>query len=140
MRKYYRLWLAYPMLALTAGCGRDNYYNERAERIYDMKQLGLLYFQHIDTHKRPPAGPEELRKFATNPEELRALRALEGGRVEVIWNVRVDFKRKGISETILAYEKVADTHGVRALLFEDGSHRSLPEDEFRAAPKSKPSP
>jgi hypothetical protein len=101
----------------------------------NLKQIGLAYHNCISSNRKAPAKWQDLMQFM-EPGIIQTM--LTDGSIVFIYNVGIADMTEGSSNTILAYEKDADTKGLRVVLFGDGSVDMLPDGEFQARPKAQP--
>jgi prepilin-type processing-associated H-X9-DG protein len=106
----------------------------RAIVLNDLRQLGLLYHQHIAASGE---GPADLAAWQDLRRDLPDVyQAIGDGRLIVVWGVRLADQPAGAARSILAYEKDAPTRGGNVLMA-DGSVRTMSLSEFQAAPRAR---
>jgi hypothetical protein len=100
-----------------------------------LQQLGVAYKNFEAEMNRGPKNQKEFSPYYENNTEMNE--ALSKGWITFIWGTP---RRSLIGEpsmTIIAYETDPDVHGIRLVLFGDGSVDGMTETEFAKAPKAK---
>ncbi len=128
---------------LPAGCGQNPTTSQPAGSQFslkkaitrqavpnDLRQIALSYQGYIDTFHKPPAKLEDLKADLQGAGKL--YQAIEDGYYVVVWKVR-----QPSSNTILAYEKDADSDGMRFVVTGDNAVKKLNEQDFQAALASR---
>ena len=100
-----------------------------------MKQIGLAYHNYLSSNGKAPLKVQDLMQFLERSQPIEKM--LTDGSVVFIYGASVQDMTQGSSNTLLAYEKDADTRGFRVVLFGDGSVDMLPDDEFQTKPKAQ---
>jgi hypothetical protein len=136
-------WVAALVVVASAlaGCGKVQQAAARQRAANDLKQIGLLYHNYNDTHKKGPTGADDpaLAKMANDVGAQPVLAKVQSGEYVIFWNVKLSNLGKGevgASETVLGYQKDVPTAGGPVLLG-DASVKILTAEEFKAAPKAK---
>lgn len=99
-----------------------------------LRQLGQAYHTFDVDFNRAPRTLAELEPYLGKSASL--IEPLKSGDFTVIYGVKRAQMTAGASNTIIAYETHADTHGQRVVLMGDGSLNELTEAEFAATPKA----
>jgi hypothetical protein len=102
----------------------------------NMKQIGLAYHNYVSSNNKAPLKMQDLMQFLERNASIEKM--LSDGSVVFIYGVRLQDMTQGTSNTLIAYEKDADTRGFRVVLFGDGSVDMLPDDEFQTKTKAQP--
>jgi hypothetical protein len=134
---------AIPLVLLVwfaVGCGAGGFQDPgaRSKRMNALKAIGLSYHNYFDKYKRGPTKPADLREFQADFPEANQL--LEDGSLEVVWGIHLMRQPQGLTNTVLAFEKTAESSGSRLVLMGDGAVRQMDEAEFRKARQVAPSP
>jgi TPR repeat protein len=125
---------------LAAGCSRVRQAADRAKRGNDLRALGLMYHNYVDSNNKGPASAEDLKKVANSPEEQALVQAVKDGKYVLIWGTTIREMQnnpEGSSGTVLGYEAAAPSAGGMVLMG-DGVVRNMTAAELAAAPKAKP--
>jgi len=112
---------------------------DRAKKINELHQLGLLYHEYFDANQKGPSRVEDLEQLPSAAFAKDALQGVRSGKYTFIWNVHLleVTATSGTPNTILAYEPSAQT-SKGCVLFVDGSARELTSAEFKTMQLAKP--
>jgi hypothetical protein len=124
---------------LAAGCGRIKNAADRAKKSNDLKQLGLMYHNYVDTNHKGPGSADDLKSMASGPQEQAVVQMAKDGKYVLIWGTTITEMQQnpgGASGTILGYDAGTPTGG-GLVLMGDASVRNMTAAEFAAAPKAK---
>ena len=126
---------------LTSGCGKLRDAAARTKKSNDLKQIGLLYHNYLDSHKgMAPANADDLAKMASgDPQVGQVVQAVKSGQFVILWGSTITEISKGpggVSSTVLGYEKDVPAAG-GLVLMADASTRNMTAAEFQAAPKAR---
>jgi hypothetical protein len=100
-----------------------------------LHSLGVAYKNFEALENRGPKNQKELSPYYENNTETNE--ALTKGWITFIWGTPRRSLIENASSTIMAYETDPDVHGIRLVLFGDGSVDGMTEAEFAKAPKAK---
>ncbi|HWG42054.1 MAG TPA: hypothetical protein VN688_04655 [Gemmataceae bacterium] len=124
---------------LTTGCGKVKDAAAKTRRSNDLKQLGLLYMNYVDTNNKGPANADDLMKMtAGDPQAGQVVQAVKSGQYILLWGANPSAMQRapgGSSGTILGYEKDVPTSGGQVLMG-DGFVKNMTAAEFQSAPKA----
>ena len=99
-------------------------------------QLGRAYHGFFGDRNRGPNDAMELAPyFEKNPKILQALDPKEG-YIPFQWKAHLLRMPAGTSNTILAFETIADANGQRNVVMADSSVTQMDEATFQKAPKA----
>ncbi len=123
-------------VALLLGCGsvtRVRQAAARQERTNTLKEIGLAYYQFIDSPEnkgKAPTSAADLQPFLDAMGGPQGAAALNDGSMIFIYGVRApEDMPLGTSNTVLAYDTTVPTQG-GVVLFGDGSTRYVTGAEF----------
>src|SRR5579872_3279028 len=125
---------------LAPGCGRVRDAADRAKKTNDLKQLGLMYHNYVDTNKKGPASADDLKSVTGSQQEQAVVQMVKDGKYVLLWGTTIPEMQKnpgGASGTVLGYEASAPTAD-GLVLMGDASVRAMTAAEFAAAPKAQP--
>ncbi len=125
---------------LASGCGRIKNAADRAKKSNDLKQLGLMYHNYIDTNRKGPASADELMTMVSDPGSKAVVQMVKDGKYVLLWGTTITEMQQnpgGASGTVLGYEAGTPTAG-GLVLMGDASVRNMTAAELAAAPKAKP--
>jgi hypothetical protein len=131
MRGFTRLLVLVAVGALAfSGCFGDIWEQaqnaaERKQTFEELKQYGLAWMNHHDTHNRGPKNWQDLASFA--PAGLQ--QTLEGKGYQFVWGIDARDMKEGMVNTAIAYPSDAATSG-GLILAGDGSVQFVTAEEF----------
>jgi hypothetical protein len=144
MRVIRRVLLTTVLVVTVCACGcpvtKVREAAARTQRMNSMKVLGLAYLSYCDDNKgKPPQQAADLQKYTQGDPGANAL--LSDGSFVFIYGVTPQDmgKQKGTSQTVLGYDKAAETDkGI--VLMGDGATQYVTADEFKKLTKAAPAP
>jgi hypothetical protein len=108
----------------------------RQQRMNSIKVIGLAYHNYLDANGgKAPQQAADLQKYTMGDPQANAL--LTDGTFVFVYGVKVTDMKEGASQTVLGYDKAAETDkGI--VLMGDAMTQYVAADEFKKMPKAAP--